>query len=154
MNSTFKTLGHLLDNAVDTHRKAARLYVSLSIKAGDPRCRMLLEDMASYEFRMAKLVNQFVRQAQPVALDTYMQYTVEESPQALIREQAPDADQPTLKQISQMGQNLHEYQINLLEVARRELGGQEALELLDNLLQLEKAEGRSFALKTASAYEI
>ena len=154
MNATYKTLGHLLDNAVDSHRQTARFYVSLSGEASDPRCRMLLEDMASYEFRMAKLTHEFVRQAPPVALDTYMQYTAEESPPELIREQASSLDGLALKQVSLLGQNLHEYHVNLMEVARREVGGQDAIQLLDNLLQLEKAESRAFALKVASAYEI
>lgn len=152
--NTFETLGNLIENAADIHRKAAELFQSLGDKVADPRGRMLLEEMVKDESRMEKLLREFSEQAGPGTLNTYMQYTLEEAPEKFIRSLIQPGDNLHLEKISEMGQAIHHYMIDLMDEAAREVGSEIARELIEDLLQLEKAEGRVFTRKADSAYEM
>ncbi len=152
--NTFETLGHLIENAADIHRKAAALFLDLSDKVADPRGQMLLEEMVKDESRMEKLLREFIEQAGPGTLNTYMQYTLEEAPEKFIQSLIQPGDHLHLEKISEMGQAVHLYMVDLMDEASREVGSEVARELIADLLQLERAEGRTFTRKADSAYEM
>lgn len=153
MNTTFKTLESLIHNSIDIHHQAAELYRSLENESSDERCRILLGEMAGKELEMAKLLGEFLHRTPPGTLNTYMQYTLEEDPQDLVAT-ARSEGAGTVEQIGQLGQKLHCYQINLMEGALHEVAAEEACELLENLLQLEKAEGRAFTRRADSIHDM
>jgi len=124
MQTTFKTLGNLIDNAIETHRKAASLYKAVGKLASDPRCQMLLDDMIDNEDRMANLFAEFVTRANPGTLNTQLQFTLEEDPHRFIQTVTPTTDTVSLEQVSQLGQDLHLYMINLIEGALREVSAE------------------------------
>ena len=154
MNSSYKSVRELLDNAIDVHRLSSLLYRGLRDYATDERCRLLLQDMADNEQRLAGLVGEFSRRADGKTLDTRMQYTLEEAPGILFAEHTPHSMPASLPEVVRLGQQLHQYQIDMMEVAVREAASQEAVELLENLLQLEKAEGIAFIRKADSLHDM
>ena len=153
MNTTFKTLESLIHNSIDIHHQAAELYRSLENESSDERCRILLGEMAGKELEMAKLLEEFIQRTSPGILNTYMQYTLEEDPHDLVAAARAEGA-ATVEQIGSLGQKLHGYQINLMEGALQEVASEEALELLGDLLQLEKAEGRAFTRRADSIHDM
>lgn len=153
MNTTFKTLESLIHNSIDIHHQAAELYRSLENESSDERCRILLGEMAGKELEMAKLLEEFIQRTSPGILNTYMQYTLEEDPHDLVAAARAEGA-ATVEQIGSLGQKLHGYQINLMEGALHEVTSEEALELLGDLLQLEKAEGRAFTRRADSIHDM
>lgn len=153
MNTTFKTLENLLHNAIDIHHRAGLLYRSLATSSTDERCHMLLDEMAGKEDQMATLIKEFAERAQPRILNTYLQYTLEENPEDMIAAAAPEGA-VTITEIGELGQKLHSYQIGLMEGALREVASGDACEILQDILQLEKAEGRAFTRRADSVYDM
>lgn len=153
MNTTFNTLESLVHNSIDIHHQAAELYRSLENESSDERCRILLGEMAGKELEMAKLLEEFIQRTSPGILNTYMQYTLEEDPNDLVAAARAEGA-ATVEQIGSLGQKLHGYQINLMEGALHEVASEEALELLEDLLQLEKAEGRAFTRRADSIHDM
>lgn len=154
MTTTFKSLGHLIDNAVEIHRLSAPLYRSLQRKTSDSRCEELLAQMANNETRMAHLLEQMVARAGNDALDTRLQYTREQEPRVFIESLKPSGENLGFEQIGRLGEQLHSYLIDLLEGASDKIPCQEGEELLQDLIQLEKAEGRSFSRNINAANEM
>lgn len=154
MSATFKSLGSLLDNAIDVHHRSGPLYEGLQQKTSDPRHKQLLAQMADNEARMATLLQDMVGRTNDDILDTRLQYTRELNPQEFIASISPETNELSLEQIGRLGEQLHGYLIDLLQGARQAIPAQEGNELLQDLIQLEEAEGRSFSRKTNAAYEM
>ena len=154
MTSTFNSLGHLIDNAIEVHHLSAPLYHSMLRKTSDPRHEQLLQQMADNEARMANLLEEMVERADDDILDTRLQYTREQEPQAFMDSIAPEAKEISLEQIGHLGEQLHGYLIELLEGASQTIPTKEGEELLQDIIQLEEAEGRSFSRKANAAVDM
>lgn len=154
MTGTFNSLGHLIDNAIEVHHLSAPLYHSMLRKTSDPRHEQLLQQMADNEARMANLLEEMVERTDDDILDTRLQYTREQEPQAFIDSIAPKANEISLEQIGRLGDELHGYLIGLLEGASQKIPATEGEELLRDIIQLEKAEGRSFSRKANAAVDM
>lgn len=154
MTTTFESLGSLIDNAVEVHHLSAPLYESLQQRTSDPRHKKLLEEMAHNEVQMADLLERMAKQADDGVLDTRLQYTREQEPAAFIAAITPAADELDLEQIGRLGEQLHGYLVDLLEGARQSIPAEPGEELVRDIIQLEKAEGRSFTRKANAAYEM
>ncbi len=151
---TFETLEDVIDNAITVHTLAAGLFRKLGVRAGEPRGQFLLEDMANHSDRMQKLIGEFKERTAPEALNTYIQYTLEEPPKAFISAVTPTRETLTVTDISQLGQEIHHYLVGLLEGVQREMGSSEAHELLRDLLQLEVAESHHLTTAANTAGDI
>lgn len=154
MTSTFNSLGHLIDNAIEFHQLGAPLYQSLQQQTGDSRHKNLLEQMANNEARMADLLEEMVGRTDDDVLDTRLQYTREHKPQEFIDSITPEATEISLEQIGRLGEQLHGYLVALLEGASQKIPATQGEELLQDIIQLEKAEGRSFSRKANAAVDM
>lgn len=154
MTSTFNSLGQLIDNAIEVHHLSAPLYHSMLRKTSDPRYEELLEQMSENEVRMADLLEEMVERTDDDILDTRLQYTREQEPQDFIDSITPEANELSLQQIGRLGEQLHGYLIELLEGASQKIPSTKGEELLQDILQLEKAEGRSFSRKANAAFDM
>lgn len=94
------------------------------------------------------------RRASPDVLQTYLQYTPEEAPARFIDSVTPNGESLTNEEIGLLGQQVHRYVIALLESARHSTRSRDGLELLDDLLQLEAAEGHYLTRASNSAGDI
>lgn len=154
MTTTFHSLGHLIDNAVKVHHLSAPLYESLQNKTDDPRCKELLGEMADNEARMADLLEEMAEREDEDILDTRLQYTREQDPQEFIDFITPETDELSLEQIGGLGEKLHGYLVELLEGASQKIPATKGEQLLQDMLQLEKAEARSFSRKANAAVDM
>ncbi|MDO8860309.1 hypothetical protein Q6D67_01245 [Haliea sp. E1-2-M8] len=154
MTTTFHSLAHLIENAIEVHHLSAPLYESLQHKTGDPPCKELLKQMAENEARMANQLEEMVERADDDILDTRLQYAREQVPQEFIDSITPETDELSLEQIGRLGEQLHGYLIELLEGASHKIPSTQGEELLQNIMQLEKAEGRSFSRKANAAFDM
>jgi hypothetical protein len=151
---TFETLKDVLENAIEVHTRAAELYGDLARRQVDGRGQLLLESMIDHDRHMARMLRAFTERAGAGALGTYLQYTLEEPPEAFLGNLAPGRDQLTVDDLSALGQAVHHYLVDLVEEARRETASAEARELLGDILQLETAERQNFTRATIAILEM
>lgn len=147
------TLEQVISNAIAVHSLAADLYTDLKNRTEDPRVEMLLEDMARHDTRMKTVLQQFLNRVEPRILNTYLKYTLEKEPGALMASVTPESDNLAISDVGALGQVVHDYLIDLFEHAGRGCAGGGCKELLAHLLQLEKAERRTFARAVLSTRE-
>ena len=87
-------------------------------------------------------------------LDTYLQYTLEIDSDACIDSLVPSVRTLELSDINRLGQQVHDYIVNLLEGAQRETASADVNELLDEILEVERAERKNFSKMGDSAYDL
>lgn len=152
---SFDTLGQVINNSIAVHRGAADIYHSLLRRDPEERERLLLKRLIAAEERLIESETAFMKEAGDRLLKTYMQYTLQRPAEYFIEDVRPAAHKsPTIEQIGSTAQRLHDYQTELLEGAIREINGEGSVDLLQNLLQLEKVQQRNFALNAEGARQM
>ena len=79
---TFETVTDVLSNAQQFHNYAENFYLELQADLADERAKMLLGFMAEHEKKMEDKLMLFSHKSPRHILDTWMQFTVEISPES------------------------------------------------------------------------
>lgn len=148
------TLEQVISNAIAVHAQAAELYLGLRHRTQDSRVELLLENMAAHDVRMKEVLAEMMDRIEARALDTYMKYTLEEDPQEFLASVAVDGDSLTVEDIGALGQAVHEYLIQLIEHASDNCAAETCQKWLQDILQLEQAERRTFSRAVLSTQEL
>ncbi len=151
---TFETIGDVVDNAIELHRLAAKLYRSISADSSSPRARLLLDYLAQHELQMEKSLINYKKGAGNSVLHRYIQYTLEEPPEQFIDHLVVGRREFSVDDIGLIGQALDSYLVDLFEEALREADSGAAAELLKDLVELETLERRKLTQSTNSLLDM
>lgn len=150
---TFETAQDVLDNARELHRLAGFLYQQLRDKAHDDRARMLLGYMVDHEQTMANNIARYERSAPAGILGTWIQYTLEESPQGFI--DALDVnDNMSIDDITKIGQQVDSYLVNLFEDVMQTAASPSLQDVFRSLMSMEEEEKHTLTRAANSLWEL
>ncbi len=140
---TFETIRDVVDNAIELHRQAASTYRRIDRESSDPRAGMLLDYMIRHHDYMEGNVSKVKEGAEAAALDTYIQYTLEEPPTLFFENLLKEHSRRDLDGLCAMGQAVYEYLVSLFEEALREMDSTtSAGDFVKELMDLEALERR------------
>lgn len=150
---TFETVTDVLDNARHFHHYAETVYLGLQRELSNERAKMLLGFMAEHEKGMENTLQQFSRKSPAHILDTWIQFTVEESPKAFFDE-AQQGLAHTVDGISAMGQRADSYLEAVFQTAEEMATSGDVKELFGHLVSLEVREKRQLSNATNSLWDV
>lgn len=151
--SNAHTLEHVISNGIAVHTLAAELCKKLKHRTEDPRVSMLLEDMVRHDSRMKTVLRQLADRVEPRVLETYLKHTLKQPPKTFIDSLTPESHNLSIEDIGALGQKIHTYLTDLFEHAARGCSSSSCSELLNHLVQLERAEHRTFSRAVLSTRE-
>lgn len=150
---TFKQAFQVLKDAEKFHRQMADLYEELLEKAADNRTRLLLQHMLEHERRMARNLANYNGVAQHKVMQTWLQYTHEESASDFIRS-LDLSDPPTIKEINNMGREVDRYFSDLYEAVYGAIESAEVKEVFEDLKQIQDKERITLSMATNSLWDM
>ncbi|WP_250459939.1 hypothetical protein [Microbulbifer litoralis] len=150
---TFKQAFQVLKDAEKFHRQMADLYEELLEKAADNRTRLLLQHMLEHERRMARNLANYNGVAQHKVMQTWLQYTHEESASDFIRS-LDLGDPPTIKEINNMGREVDRYFSDLYEAVYGAIESAEVKEVFEDLKQIQDKERITLSMATNSLWDM
>lgn len=151
---TFEKLDDLMQHLTDVHRLSSLFFNKLRQKSADERTGMLLDDLIENEHRLEHLMADFHREAPPSVLSTYLQYSVEMPFSELLKTVVENTSRVDMENLNNVGQQLYEYQIGVIEEALREIDSEHVNDFLKDILQILDAEKHNFSKHVLSGYEI
>jgi len=150
---TFQTVTDVLDNAQNFHRYAESLYSDLQQSIDDERGRMLLNYMAIHEHDMGSKLQLISDNASSTILGTWMQFTVEQSPQSFFKNLQKNLGE-SIDDIASMGQDADSYLQDVFQDARDTAPTQDIKELFDQLAAMETLEKQALSKATNSVWDV
>lgn len=150
---TFKQAYQVLKDAEKFHREMADLYEELLDKADNNRTRLLLKHMLEHEQRMAQNLANYSGVAQHKVMQTWLQYTHEESARDFIRS-LNLSDPPTIKEINTMGREVDRYFSDLYEAVYGAIESQEVKKVFEDLKQIQDKERITLSMATNSLWDM
>lgn len=151
--ATFETIADVVDNAVEVHRAAGKLYSRLSRLPLDDRARMLAQYMASHEREVEENLKNHRRSGSVGVLGTYIQYTLEEPPREFVESLAEKYPLPTTEELCEIAQQVDHYLVTLFEEARTEIDPPTVKAYLDDLMFVEELERNRLTQTINSLYD-
>jgi len=150
---TFQTVTDVLDNAQNFHRYAESLYSDLQQNIDNERERMLLNYMAIHEHDMGSKLQLISDNASSKVLGTWMQFTVEQSPQIFFENLQKNLGR-SIDDIASMGQDADSYLQHVFQDARDTAPTQDIKELFDQLAAMETLEKQALSKATNSVWDV
>ncbi|WP_299943776.1 hypothetical protein [uncultured Microbulbifer sp.] len=150
---TFKQAFEIIKDAEKFHLDMAELYQDLLNKSEDYRTGLLLRHMLEHEQRMARNLSNYGAVAQQKVMQTWLQYTHEESAQDFIRH-LPLSDPPTIREINNLGREVDRYFSGLYEAVYGAIESMEVKEVFDDLKQIQDKERITLSMATNSLWDM
>lgn len=150
---TFKQAYQVLKDAEKFHLEIADFYEELLEKATDNRTRLLLKHMLEHEQRMAQNLANYGEVAQHKVMQTWLQYTHEESAKDFIKS-LNLSDPPTIKEINNMGREVDRYFSDLYEAVYGAIESAEVKEVFEDLKQIQDKERITLSMATNSLWDM
>jgi hypothetical protein len=150
---TFETAQDVLDNAKELHHLAGRLYQQLHDNIGNDRAKMLLSYMIDHEEKMEQNITRYEDHAPQSILGTWMQYTLEESPQRFIEALETSANM-TIGEITLMGQQVDTYLVNLFEEVTHTAATNNISDVFKSLMVMQEEEKHTLTRAANSLWEL
>lgn len=150
---TFKQAFEVLKDAEKFHREMAELYKELLEKSEDHRTQLLLKHMLEHEQRMAQNLVNYSEVTQHKVMQTWLQYTHEESAQDFIRN-LDLSDPPNIKEINAMGREVDRYFSELYEAVYGAIESMEVKEVFEDLKQIQDKERITLSMATNSLWDM
>lgn len=147
---TFETIRDVVDNAIEVHRQATDAYQRLRGRVGNDRVRMLLGYMIDHQNLMETRVRQYKDSAADAVLSTYIQYSLDEDPQQFLQSKIEEMDTLDIKDVEALAARVDDYLVNLFDAALQEMDSPKVMELLQDLLDLERLERRKLTMSISS----
>ncbi|WP_323847067.1 hypothetical protein [Microbulbifer magnicolonia] len=150
---TFKQAFEVLKDAEKFHLEMASLYKELLENSEDKRTQLLLKHMLEHEQRMARNLANYGEVAQHKVMQTWLQYTQEESAKDFIRK-LELSDPPTIKEINNMGREVDRYFSELYEAVYGAIESAEVKEVFEDLKQIQDKERITLSMATNSLWDM
>ncbi len=150
---TFETAQDVLHNARELHHVAGKLYRQLRDGSRDERSRMLLGYMSEHERKMEDSLITYEQHASRPVLETWMQYTLEDSPQDFISNLNTSFNM-TPTEIAELGQRVDDYLVDLFEEVTDTASSIELKEVFQNLIDMEHEEKHNLTRAANSLWEL
>jgi len=150
---TFKQAAEVIKDAEKFHRELAKLYRELLQKSSDSRTQLLLKHMLEHELRMAKNLANYSEVAKHKVMQTWLQYTQEESAKDFIRK-LQLSEPPTIKEINNMGRKVDRYFSELYEAVYGAIESAEVKEVFEDLKQIQDKERITLSMATNSLWDM
>lgn len=150
---TFKQAYEVLKDAEKFHRDMADLYKELLGKSQDNRTQLLLKHMLEHEQRMANNLANYGQVAKHKVMQTWLQYTHEESAKDFIKN-LELSDPPTIKEINTIGREVDNYFSELYEAVYGAIESSEVKEVFEDLKQVQDKERITLSMATNSLWDM
>ncbi|BBM00277.1 hypothetical protein [Microbulbifer sp. GL-2] len=150
---TFKQAFEIIKDAEKFHLDMAELYDELLDKSDDYRTQLLLKHMLEHEQRMARNLANYGEVAQQKVMQTWLQYTHEESAKDFIRH-LPLSNPPSIKEINNMGREVDRYFSSLYEAVYGAIESMEVKEIFEDLKQIQDKERITLSMATNSLWDM
>ncbi|WOX06425.1 hypothetical protein [Microbulbifer pacificus] len=150
---TFKQAHEILKNAQKFHLDMAGVYQQLLESAQDKRTELLLKHLHEHELRMANNLKNYGAVAQQKVMQTWLQYTHEESAGDLVKNQYL-SDKPSIEEINQLGQEVDRYFSELYLAVYGAIESAEVKEVFENLKHIQDKERITLSMATNSLWDM
>jgi len=144
---TFETAQDVLTNAQAFHYAASQFYRGLHRDSADERAKMLLLFLYEHEDKMSASLASYQQHASEGVLNTWMQYTLEQSPEHFI-EQLDTPEHMSVEQIGALGQTIDSYLLEVFEELMQTAATDDLRELFQNLMAMEIEEKHALTRAT------
>ena len=150
---TFKQAYEVLKDAEKFHLDMAALYKELMQKSEDNRTQLLLKHMLEHETRMARNLANYGEVAKNKVMQTWLQYTHEESASDFVKE-LELSDPPTITEINNMGRAVDRYFSELYQTVYGAIESAEVKEVFEDLKQIQDKERITLSMATNSLWDM
>ncbi|MFV8782217.1 hypothetical protein ACNKU7_07315 [Microbulbifer sp. SA54] len=150
---TFKQAHEVLKDAQKFHLDMAGIYRQMQEKAEDNRTKLLLEHLHEHELRMANNLKNYGAVAQHKVMQTWLQYTQEESASQLVKNLYL-SDKPSLEEVNKLGQEVDRYFSDLYHSVYESIESEEVKDVFDNLKQIQDKERITLSKATNSLWDM
>lgn len=150
---TFKQAYEVLKDAEKFHLEMAALYKELMQKSDDSRTQLLLKHMLEHETRMARNLANYGEVAKNKVMQTWLQYTHEESANDFVKE-LELSDPPTITEINNMGRAVDRYFSELYQTVYGAIESAEVKEVFEDLKQIQDKERITLSMATNSLWDM
>lgn len=150
---TFKQAHEVLKDARKFHLDIQRVYENLLDASSDRRTILLLTHMIDHEKRMAKNLEHYGTVAGQKVMQTWLQYTPEESCEEFMRD-IELSDPPTIREIATLSREVDRYFHDLYEAVHGTMESIEAKEVFEDLKQIQDKERITLSMATNSLFDM
>ena len=150
---TFKQAHEVLKNAQKFHLDMAGVYQQLLESAQDNRTQLLLKHLHEHELRMANNLKNYGAVAEQKVMQTWLQYTHEESAGDLVKNLYL-SDKPSIEEINQLGQEVDRYFSDLYHSVHGSIESAEVKEVFENLKHIQDKERITLSMATNSLWDM
>ncbi|WP_226702271.1 hypothetical protein [Microbulbifer elongatus] len=150
---TFKQAHEVLKNAQKFHLDMAGVYQQLLESAQDNRTQLLLKHLHEHELRMANNLKNYGAVAEQKVMQTWLQYTHEESAGDLVKNLYL-SDKPSIEEINQLGQEVDRYFSDLYHSVYGSIESAEVKEVFENLKHIQDKERITLSMATNSLWDM
>jgi len=150
---TFKQAHEVLKNAHKFHLDMAGVYQQLLENAQDNRTQLLLKHLHEHELRMANNLKNYGAVAEQKVMQTWLQYTHEESAGDLVKNLYL-SDKPSIEEINQLGQEVDRYFSELYHSVYGSIESAEVKEVFENLKHIQDKERITLSMATNSLWDM
>ena len=150
---TFKQAHEVLRDAQKFHLDMAGIYRNLLSKTDDKRTQLLLKHLHEHELRMANNLKDYGAVAQHKVMQTWLQYTLEESATHLV-DSLHLSEKPSIEEINGLGQEIDQYFSKLYDSVYESIESEEVKEVFKNLKQIQDKERIALSKATNSLWDM
>lgn len=150
---TFETVKDVLGNARELHHLAGNLYRQLQGEIKDERAKILLGYMAEHEDKMEDNMVRYESHASQSILMTWMQYTLEETPQRFI--DALDVSSTmNVGAVTDLGYKVDSYLVNVFDEITQTAVTNDLRDVFQSLRSMEEEEKHALTRAANSLWEL
>ncbi|WP_226665709.1 hypothetical protein [Microbulbifer aggregans] len=150
---TFKQAHEVLKDAQNFHLDMAGIYRHMQENTEDKRTKLLLEHLHEHELRMANNLKNYGAVAEHKVMQTWLQYTPEESASHLVKNLYM-SDKPSLEEVNKLGQEVDRYFSDLYHSVYESIESEEVKDVFDNLKQIQDKERITLSKATNSLWDM
>ena len=150
---TFKQAYEVLKDAQKFHLDMAGIYQKMMDDNQDNRTNLLLKHMYEHELRMANNLKNYGAVAASKVMQTWLQYTQEESANHLVKNLYL-SDKPSIEEINKLGQEVDHYFSDLYNSVYDSIESEEAKEVFENLKEIQDKERIALSKATNSLWDM
>lgn len=150
---TFQQTRDVLENSVDFHLRTSSLYAELSHKTIDPRAKLLLNFMSIHEKELVDNQKQFNKDASKRIMDTWLQFTAEQSNQSFFNE-LTYGDSLTISDVTGIGFEIDNYLETLYLALESEADCQDVRDLFHTIRNIELQEKKELSKAANGIYDL
>lgn len=150
---TFKQLHEVIKDARKFHLSVAEFYSQFLGNTENSRAKLLLKHMYEHELRMADNLKNYSAINATKVMQTWLQYTQEESPQEVLQDINLNKA-ISIEEINRLSQNVDRYFSELYQSICIAIEAVDVKEIFTNLKQIQDKERITLSMATNSLWDI